>query len=229
MKKIFTYLLASAAFCLMGTVNAMADEGTDLTKEMFKNYEDPTNPKDASAGCSLVLNEQTGLPYGDGSVGYLNYADITEYDWLQVAVSAKEADEAFVRPFMNRFENEQQADEVFDATKPVDFGKAWAQERYSTVAGDADNGWTYTYNLKKIKEDYGHVHLHCIKSAGGGWPAKQLTVSSMKLYKGSVPTAINNVAVESAADAQLYNAAGQKVGKNAKGLYIMNGKKYIKK
>ena len=43
-------------------------------------------------------------------------------------------------------------------------------------------------------------------------------------------TAINNVAVESAADAQLYNAAGQKVGKNYKGLVMQkNGKKWMQK
>ena len=45
----------------------------------------------------------------------------------------------------------------------------------------------------------------------------------------STATAINNVAAETAADGQKFNLAGQKVGKNAKGLYIMNGKKYIKK
>ena len=44
-------------------------------------------------------------------------------------------------------------------------------------------------------------------------------------------TAINNVAVESAANAEFVNAAGQKVGKNYKGLVInkATGKKFINK
>lgn len=226
MKKLFTYLLASAAFCLMGTVNVMADDGTDLTKEMFKNYTNEANPTDASEGCSYVLNELTDLPYGDGLVGWKLYAELSDYDYLQVVLSEKEGAEAIVRPFINRLEDNQQAGEEFDKTKPVDFNKQWAQERYWQVSDDA---LIYTFDLKKIRGDYGFVRLHCIKS-GGGWPTKKVKVSSMKLYKGSAPTAINNVAVESAADAQLYNAAGQKVGKNYKGLVMQkNGKKWMQK
>ena len=93
-----------------------------------------------------------------------------------------------------------------------------------TEEGDADNGWTYTFDLNKIKEDYGFVHLHCIKV--GGW--SELTVDAMTLVQGSLPTGVEKVSVKEVLAGQRFNVAGQKVGNNAKGLYIMNGKKYIK-
>lgn len=52
------------------------------------------------------------------------------------------------------------------------------------------------------------------------------------IYATTLPisTAISKVSVETAADAQLYNAAGQKVGKHFKGLVMYkNGKKWIQK
>lgn len=219
MKKFFTYFLASAAFCLMGTVNVMADEGTDLTKEMFKDYTDPANPVDAADKCSFAIGEETGMFYGDGNVSEVLYADLSEYDYLVWEGSIA----SFPRPFMNRWEANQQSKDEFDKAFPIDFNKEWARTAYMTKN---DENTVFTFDLKKIKEDTGAVRLHCIK--GGSWTNG--TAKSMKLYKGSVPSAINNVSVESAVDAQLYNAAGQKVGKNYKGLVMQkNGKKWMQK
>ncbi|MGM9697811.1 MAG: hypothetical protein ACI3Y0_04120 [Prevotella sp.] len=229
MKKFFTYLFASAAFCMMGTVNAMAQEEEvvedDLLPDMFMNWTDPENPVECGENdCAYVVGEQTGMPYGNGSVLHFLYADISDYDKLVVTVSSKAADHAFPRPFINRTEADQQATDVFDPSLPVDFNKDWAKERYMTEEGDADNGWTYTFDLNKIKEDYGFVHLHCIKV--GGW--SELTVDAMTLVKGGSSTGVNKVSVEKAFEGQCFNLAGQKVGKNAKGLVIMNGKIYVK-
>lgn len=45
-----------------------------------------------------------------------------------------------------------------------------------------------------------------------------------------VPTGINNITTDAAdADAPVYNLSGQRVGKNAKGVLIKNGKKYVVK
>ena len=45
-----------------------------------------------------------------------------------------------------------------------------------------------------------------------------------------VPTGINNITTEATdADAPVYNLSGQRVGKNAKGVLIKNGKKYVVK
>ena len=58
----------------------------------------------------------------------------------------------------------------------------------------------YTVNLAKMVADFGYAHLNGIKE-----------VSLKEVIK-----------------AQQFNLAGQKVGDNAKGLVIKNGKKYIK-
>lgn len=70
MKKFFTYLFASAAFCMIGTVNTMAQdvEEEDLLPKMFMNWTDPENPTDASGDCAYVVGEETEMPYGDGNV-----------------------------------------------------------------------------------------------------------------------------------------------------------------
>ena len=45
-----------------------------------------------------------------------------------------------------------------------------------------------------------------------------------------VPTGINNITTEATdANAPAYNLSGQRVGKNAKGVLIKNGKKYVVK
>lgn len=46
---------------------------------------------------------------------------------------------------------------------------------------------------------------------------------------GEVATAIDGIAADAAADAPAYNVAGQRVGKDFKGLIIKNGKKYVVK
>lgn len=50
------------------------------------------------------------------------------------------------------------------------------------------------------------------------------------LLTQTTPTAIKNINIKSAADinSPAYNIAGQRVNKNAKGIVIMNGKKYVK-
>lgn len=50
------------------------------------------------------------------------------------------------------------------------------------------------------------------------------------IYSLNGTTGINNISAEEAnADAPVYNLAGQRVGKNAKGVLIKNGKKYVVK
>lgn len=55
---------------------------------------------------------------------------------------------------------------------------------------------------------------------------RYLTISNDP--KADVDTAISNVAITTTENAAIYNLAGQRVGANAKGLVIINGKKVIK-
>ena len=55
-------------------------------------------------------------------------------------------------------------------------------------------------------------------------------VKELAPISAPVPTGINNITTEATdADAPAYNLSGQRVGKNAKGVLIKNGKKYVVK
>ncbi len=146
-------------------------ESTPLTADMFKAWDSPTAPTTSSAvACSFVLNESTGLPYGDGNVGYLNYADLSEYSKLVVTVS-----EGTPRFCFNRLTADGQDTQDGVDSKLLDIpGKPWGTEKYQTVEGNV-----YTIDLEKIVADYGYAHLNCIK--GANWV--NVTVVSMMLVK----------------------------------------------
>ena len=61
----------------------LEDGYTNLTADMFKTWDNNYTPTTSSnVGCAYVLNESTGQPYGDGSVKYLNFADVSDFSKL---------------------------------------------------------------------------------------------------------------------------------------------------
>ena len=92
---------------------------------------------------------------------------------------------------------------------------------YYTISEDQ---MVYTVNLKKIVEDFGYAHLNGIKFP---WNAGGNICETLVVGKGT-PTGVKEVFLKEVLNAQQYNLAGQKVNNNAKGLVIMNGKKYVK-
>lgn len=138
---------------------------SDLTKDLFINH-DNNQP----AGCSYVLNSPNGLPYGDGSVFWKNYADLSEYSKLIVTVSA-----GVPRFGFNR--TEDQAQYSGDPKNPKFFSipdQGFATEAYQQVSGNV-----YTIDIAKIVADYGFAYLHCIKGAN----FSNVTVTGMYLLK----------------------------------------------
>lgn len=221
MKKFFTYLFASAAFCMMGTVNAVAQEEdeTDLIPDMFMNYADPENPKEVENLDYNVGSKIGGgaVVIGTGSLWANVYADLSDYDYMKAETNA-----VFLRIFMNRIGDNGQCSAAFDAnTEAIDGNTAWVQERYYTISDDQT---LYTINLKKIREDFGYAHLNGVKFP---WNDGGNICESIVVGKGT-PTGVKEVSLMEVIKAQQYNLAGQKVGNNAKGLVIKNGKKYIK-
>lgn len=222
MKKFFTYLFASAAFCMIGTVNTMAQdvEEENVTTKMFMNYQDPAKPVEAD-GVDYHVGEEIGggaVVIGTGSLFSSIYADLSEYDYLKA-----ETNGVFARIFMNRIGDGQCSAEFSSDTKAIDGSVAWVQERYYTISEDKK---VYTVNLAKMVADFGHAHLNGIKFPWNG--ASDNLCESLVVGKGT-STGVKEVSLKEVLDGQKFNLAGQKVGKNAKGLYIMNGKKYIKK
>lgn len=221
MKKFFTYLFASAAFCMMGTVNAVAQEEdeTDLTPDMFMNYADPENPQEVENLDYNVGSEIGGgaVVIGTGSLWANVYADLSDYDYMKAETNA-----VFFRIFMNRIGDNGQCSDAFNAnTEAIDGSKAWVQERYYTISDDQT---LYTINLKKIIEDFGYAHLNGVKFP---WNDGGNICESIVVGKGT-PTGVKEVSLMEVIKAQQYNLAGQKVSDNAKGLVIKNGKKYVK-
>lgn len=173
---------------------------SDLTKEMFMEYasvEEPGEGKTAYGAYSLF--EASALPYGDGNVSYLQWADLTAYDKLIITTVG----ETKPRLCMNRMTADGQQTETKESSKMVDINPnndfTWSTEAYQTIEGNV-----YTIDLKKIVEDYTFARLHCIKKQGWG---ADVFVTGMYLYKAAeeqiVYTDMANIAALKAAKTNL--------------------------
>ena len=173
--------LAAAQKTLGDAINGLTlqDGYTDLTADMFLKYSSVDNPGEGSAvGCAYDVRKSTGQPYGDGSVGELNWADLTEYDKLIVVVGGT------IKPrfCMNRIEKDGQQAATFEESKMIDINPnnsfTWSTDAYQTVEGNA-----YIIDLKAIVADDGFARLHSIKKQGWG---EGVVATDMLLYKEPV-------------------------------------------
>ena len=70
----------------------LQDRYTNLTKDMFRQWNDNNTPTTSTAvNGAYVLNESTGQVFGEGNVYYKNFADISDFNKLYVLISAGEA------------------------------------------------------------------------------------------------------------------------------------------
>ncbi len=140
-----------------------------LTADMFFEWTaaDATGKKKQEAGCAYVMNESTDMPYGDGSVGYLKYADLSNADKLYVTVT-----EGQPRILMNRQSETQDPVEI-----------EYPRLSYDETIENTDGSITYIVDVKAIVEKYGYAHLNAIK--GANW--QNTTVTAM-YYTLDVPT-----------------------------------------
>ena len=166
---------------LAGVVSAMAQgqekvEEFDLTADLFHVWDSPAadaSISDNNGGGAFVLNEASGLPYGDGNVSEVRYADLSEYDQLVVTVTDGAPRFLFNRDIANGQWAENEAEShLIDNTK-----NGWSSKYFSSEQGDGFTIWTV--DLKGMVVDLGYAHLHCIK--GANWA--NVTVTSMTLIK----------------------------------------------
>ena len=150
------------------------DEGySKLTKEMFRNWDSATEPTTdkGAAGCAYDLNKESGMPYGDGSVGLLNFADLSEFNKFVIIANG-----GTPRILLNRDIDEGQwnADEaeshLIDNTKGDE--SSWHMKYY------AREDKTTTVDLETLAKEKGFAHLHSIKTVGGN-----VTTTDMLLYR----------------------------------------------
>lgn len=133
----------------------------NLTKDMFKNHTAQGvdgNP----TGCAYDILKPVGMPYGDGNVWWLNYADLSAYDKLIVTVASGAS--GTPRFCMNRTENGAQDSGDPATAKFIDIpNKQWGTEAYYSKDGDK----TFIIDLKKMVAERGIAYIHSMKSVGG--------------------------------------------------------------
>jgi hypothetical protein len=148
----------------------------NLTADMFMTHASTAAGAavTAKAGCSYEINVASGQPYGDSSVGELNWADFTPYEKFFILTSG----DIKPRLCMNRLENGGQQAETQADSKMLDINPnnayTWSTEKYQTIDGNK-----YTIDLTSIVTDYNFARLHAIKKQGWG---AGVCVTDMLLY-----------------------------------------------
>lgn len=122
-----------------------------LTTNEFKRWTaaDATGTVAGTTGCAYELNVSTGMPYGDGNVNYLCYADLSAATKIKVTVT-----EGIPRLLFNR--TVDQGAVGVETPRDPDF---------QTVVDNGDGTKTYIIDVEKIVERDGFAHLHAIKGA----------------------------------------------------------------
>jgi hypothetical protein len=224
-------MVAVALFAGFGSASAQeesADEGVELTKDMFHIWDGLT--KDAQPTDEKVYMDWTvgaenpnapgSVIVGTGGVAENIYADLSDYHYMVVYGECGKNEKGEVA--MPRF--------MFNRT--VKDGQQWdgGMIAIENKAFDENTG-AIVLDLKKdlvrtvpgedpTVDDF--AHLVTIKASWGG----TCLISTIMLYNtlpeelGGETTGIQNVNVANDAVVATFNAAGAKVAANAKGLVI---------
>lgn len=224
-------MVAIALFAGFGSASAQeesADEGVELTKDMFHVWDGVT--KDAMPTEDHVWmdwnvgaeepNKPGAVICGDGNVTKTLYADLSDYHYMVVYGECGKNDKGEVakpRFMFNRtVDNGQQADGGM-----IEINNKAFDENTGAIVLDLKKDLVRTVPGEEPKAD-DFAHLVCIKASWGG----PCLISTIMLYNvlpeelGGETTGIQNVNVANDAVVATFNAAGAKVAANAKGLVI---------
>ena len=223
-------MVAVALFAGFGSASAQeesADEGVELTKDMFHIWDGLT--KDAQPTDEKVYMEWTvgaenpndpgSVIVGTSTVAENIYADLSDYHYM--VVYGEGSNPRFM--FNRTVANGQQADGGMIAIENRAF-----DENTGAIVLDLKKDLVRTVPGEEPAAD-DFAHLVTIKASWGG----TCLISSIMLYNvlpeelAGGATGIKNVNVANDAVVATFNAAGAKVAANAKGLVIkkfQNGK-----
>lgn len=224
-------MVAVALFAGFGSASAQeesADEGVELTKDMFHIWDGLT--KDAQPTDEKVYMDWTvgaenpnapgSVIVGTGSVAENIYADLSDYHYMVVygECGKNEKGEVAMPRFMfNRtVKDGQQANGGMIAIENKAF-----DENTGAIVLDLKKDLVRTVPGEDPTVD-DFAHLVTIKASWGG----TCLISTIMLYNtlpeelGGETTGIQNVNVANDAVVATFNAAGAKVAANAKGLVI---------
>ena len=224
-------MVAVALFAGFGSASAQeesADDGVELTKDMFKKWDGFT--KDAQPTDEKVYMEWTvgaenpnapgSVIVGTSTVAPDIYADLSDYHYMVVYGESSINDKGEVakpRFMFNRtVEGGQQDNGGMIAIENRAF-----DENTGAIVIDLKKDLVRTVpDEKPTVDDF--AHLVTIKASWGG----TCLISTIMLYNtlpeelGGETTGIQNVNVANDAVVATFNAAGAKVAANAKGLVI---------
>lgn len=216
-------MVAIALFAGFGTASAQeesADEGVELTKDMFHIWDgltqdaQPTGEKvsmDWTVGAENP-NDPGSVIVGTSTVSENIYADLSDYHYM--VVYGEGTNPRFM--FNRTVANGQQADGGMIAIENKAF-----DENTGAIVLDLKKDLVRTVPGEDPTVD-DFAHLVTIKAPWGG----PCSISSIYLYNvlpeelGGGATGIKNVNVANDAVVATFNAAGAKVAANAKGLVI---------
>lgn len=216
-------MVAVALFAGFGSASAQeesADEGVELTKDMFHIWDGLT--KDAQPTDEKVYMDWTvgaenpnapgSVIVGTGGVAENIYADLSDYHYM--VVYGEGANPRFM--FNRTVKDGQQANGGMIAIENKAF-----DENTGAIVLDLKKDLVRTVPGEEPAAD-DFAHLVTIKASWGG----TCLISSIMLYNtlpedlGGGATGIKNVNVANDAVVATFNAAGAKVAANAKGLVI---------
>ena len=216
-------MVAVALFAGFGSASAQeesADEGVELTKDMFHIWDGLT--KDAQPTDEKVYMDWTvgaenpnapgSVIVGTSTVSENIYADLSDYHYM--VVYGEGTNPRFM--FNRTVANGQQADGGMIAIENKAF-----DENTGAIVLDLKKDLVRTVPGEDPTVD-DFAHLVTIKAPWGG----PCSISSIYLYNvlpeelGGEATGIKNVHVAGDAAVATFNAAGAKVAANAKGLVI---------
>lgn len=224
-------MVAIALFAGFGSASAQeesADEGVELTKDMFHKWDGVTKdamPFDEKVWMDWHVGEENpcaagSVILGTSTVAKEVYADLSDYHYMVVYGECGKNDKGEVakpRFMFNRtVDNGQQADGGMIEINNRAFG-----EETGAIVLDLKKDLVRTVpGADPTVDDF--AHLVTIKASWGG----PCLISTIMLYNvlpeelGGETTGIQNVNVANDAVVATFNAAGAKVAANAKGLVI---------